>query len=200
MNFEIVLATNNKNKLKEVRSILSPHGVVVYGINDLNLKVDDVEENGSTYAENAMIKAKSLQKVTDLPIIADDSGIEIEALDNGPGIFSARYVNNFGNYQTTMEHIISKVKEKNNNRAKFYCDIVLLNYDIKPHIFEGIVDGHISDKILGTTGFGYDPIFICDATGKTYAEMGEKEKNKYSHRALALKKLITYLRINQSIK
>ena len=90
MNYEIVLATTNKHKLQEVRQILSPHKIVVYGLNDLGLKVEDVEENGKTYAENALIKAKAVQKVTSFPVIADDSGLEIIPLGNRPGMFSAR--------------------------------------------------------------------------------------------------------------
>ena len=91
MNYEIILATNNKHKLKEVREILSPHKIVVYGLSDLMAKPEEVNENGKTYAENALIKAKAVQKITTMPIISDDSGLEITALNNEPGLHSARY-------------------------------------------------------------------------------------------------------------
>ena len=106
MNYEIVLATTNKHKLQEVRQILSPHKIVVYGLNDLGLKVEDVEENGKTYAENALIKAKAVQKVTTFPVIADDSGLEIIPLNNRPGMFSARYAAEMGGHDKAIAQIL----------------------------------------------------------------------------------------------
>ena len=199
MNYEIVLATNNKHKLKEVREILTPEGIIVYGLSDLGLKPEEVDENGTTYFENALIKAKSVQKLTTMPIIADDSGIEISALDWQPGIHSARFAEAHGGYDKTFEYILNTIKDKNDRKARFVCDIVLVNVDNKPLLFEGIVDGRIAETPFGESGFGYDPIFICDDMGITYAEMFSKDKNIYSHRARALKKLITYLKVNNLI-
>ena len=198
MNYEIVLASNNAHKLKEVREILCPHGILVYSLNDVNLHPKDVEENAPDYYGNALIKAKSVQELTSFPIIADDSGIEIEALGNKPGIKSARFAAEHGGHALAIEYILKNIKE--NRKARFVCDICLLNVEDKPLRFEGIVEGSIAMEPFGEGGFGYDPIFICNETGKTYAEMKQEEKNKFSHRGKALRKLITYLLINGKIK
>lgn len=195
MNYEIVLATNNKHKLKEVREILSPHKIVVYGLSDLNIKIPDVEENGSTYAENALIKAKAVQEVVSMPIIADDSGLEVTALNNEPGLYSARYAESLGGHDNAIKEILKRLEDKEDRSAKFVCDIVLLNADGKSLIFEGIANGTIAKEKMGEGGFGYDPIFISDETGECFALMKDN-KNTVSHRAKALKKLLTYLKIN----
>lgn len=195
MNFEIILATNNKHKLQEVRQILSPCGIVVYGLSDLQLHPEEVEENGKDYYENALLKALSVQKLTTLPVIADDSGLEVLSLDKKPGLHSARYAEECGGHDKAMENIINELEGKDRS-ARFMCDIVAVNLEDKPLRFEGIALGEIIDHKEGISGFGYDPIFKCNATGKTFAAMDQKEKNLYSHRALALKKFVTYLKIN----
>ena len=198
MAFEVVLSTNNKHKLQEVREILSPHGITVYGLNDLNLHPDDVEENGKDYYENALIKARSVQKLTSLPVIADDSGIEVAALDNKPGLHSARYADECGGYDNAMATIIKAVEGKDRS-ARFMCYIVAVNLEDKPLCFEGIAEGEIIDHQDGSLGFGYDPVFRSKETGETFSAMSAKEKNIYSHRALALKKFVTYLKVNGKI-
>ena len=196
MNYEIILATSNKHKLKEVREILAPHHIILYGLSDLSSKLPDVEENGTTYAENALIKAKAVQKITKLPIISDDSGLEIMALNKEPGIHSARYAESLGGHDNAIKEILKRLEGKEDRSARFVCDIVLLNVEDKPLVFEGIAEGTIAqEKSSAEGGFGYDPIFISKETGKCFAEMGE-EKNAISHRAKALKKLLTYLKIN----
>lgn len=200
MNYELILATNNAHKLKEVREILSPHKITVYGLNDLNLHPEEVDENADTYAGNALIKAQSIQKLTTMPIIADDSGMEIEVMDNQPGLHSARFAEQHGGHANAIQAILQELKKKDNRKARFVCDIILLNEDEKPLLFEGIVDGHIADEPYGEGGFGYDPIFVADELNKTYAEMSQEEKNKVSHRGKALKKLLTYLKINGKAK
>ena len=201
MNFEIVLATNNKHKLEEVRAFLAPHHIVVYGLNDLNLRPKDVEENGSNYFENALIKAKAVAKLTDLPIIADDSGLEIEALNGEPGLHSARYAESLGGHANAIQEILNRLKDKDNRKARFVCDIVLINDGDKPLLFEGIAEGEIADAPLGEGGFGYDPIFHSYEVNKMFSELTQEEKNKVSHRGKALYKLLTYLKIaHQSIK
>lgn len=200
MNYELILATNNAHKLKEVREILSPHKITVYGLNDLNLHPEEVDENADTYAGNALIKAQSIQKLTTMPIIADDSGMEIEALDNQPGLHSARFADQHGGHANAIRAILQELKKKDNRKARFVCDIILVNEDEKPLLFEGIVDGHIAEEPFGEGGFGYDPIFVADELNKTYAEMTQEEKNKVSHRGKALKKLLTYLKINGKAK
>ena len=200
MNYEIILATNNSHKVKEVREILSPHKITVYGLNDLNLKPEDVEENADTYRGNALIKAQSVQKLTTLPIIADDSGLEIEAMDNQPGLLSARYAAMHGGHDKAIQHILDVLQKKDNRKARFVCDIIFVNEDKDPLLFEGIATGYIADEPFGEGGFGYDPIFVSDELNKTYAEMTQEEKNKVSHRGKALKKLLTYLKINGKAK
>ena len=201
MNFEIVLATNNKHKLQEVRSFLSPHKIVVYGLNDLNLKPEEIEENGENYYENALLKAKSVAKLVDLPIIADDSGLEIYAMNNEPGLHSARYAESLGGHTNAIKEILNRLKDKNNRGARFVCDIVLVNDGDKPLLFEGIAEGYIADAPIGENGFGYDPIFQSTEINKRFSELTQEEKNKVSHRGKALLKLLTYLKIaHQSIK
>ena len=195
MNFEMILATNNKHKLKEVREILLPHKIVVYGLNDLNIKPKDVEENGKTYADNALIKAKAVQELTKMPIIADDSGLEIMALNKEPGIHSARYAASLGGHDNAIKEILHRLEDKEDRSARFVCDIVLLNVEDKPLIFEGIAEGTIALEKMGEGGFGYDPIFISKETNQCFALMGE-EKNTISHRAKALNKMLIYLKIN----
>ncbi len=200
MNYEIILATTNKHKLQEVRQILSPHKIIVYGLDDLNLKPEEAIEDADNYADNALIKAKTVQKLTKMPIIADDSGLEIEAMDNKPGLHSARYASECGGHANAIKKIVDFLLDKENRKARFVCDIILLNESDKPLLFEGIANGTIAKEPYGEGGFGYDPIFICNDTKKTFAEMDQSEKNVFSHRARALKKLITYLRINGKCK
>lgn len=196
MNFEIILATNNKHKLQEVREILAPHGMTIYGLNDLNLHPEEVEENAPDYFGNALIKAQAVAKLTTMPIIADDSGLEIEAMDNKPGIKTARFAEECGGHQKAFDVILRFLKDKDNRKARFVCNIVLLNMSDKPLLFEGIAPGKIADEPYGEGGFGFDPIFISDELGKTFAEASQEEKNKASHRGKALTKLLTYLKIN----
>ena len=195
MNYEIILATNNKHKLKEVREILSPHHIIVYGLSDLSSQLPPVDENGTTYAENALIKANAVQKLTKMPIISDDSGLEISTLNNEPGIHSARYAESLGGHDNAIKEILNRLKDKKDRSARFVCDIVLLNVEDKPLVFEGIAKGTIAKEKMGEGGFGYDPIFISDETGECFALMKEN-KNTASHRAKALNKLLTYLKIN----
>lgn len=195
MNFELVVATNNAHKLHEIRQILSPFHITVYGLSDLNINPGEIIENGKNYYENALIKANVIRTLTDKAVIADDSGLEILALDNKPGLHSARYAEECGGHKKAIENIINDLKGKDRS-ARFICDIVLVNVEDKPLLFEGIVPGHIGESPDGDRGFGYDPIFICDELNKSYASLSEEEKNRVSHRGKALKKLLTYLKIN----
>lgn len=195
MNFELLVATNNAHKLQEIRQILTPHHILVYGMKDLNINIGEVEETGSTYYENALIKARALQAVTKMPIIADDSGLEILALNKMPGLHSARFAEECGGHANAINKILKDLESKDRS-AQFVCDIVLVNVEDKPLLFEGIVPGKIGTKVEGDGGFGYDPIFICDELNKCYASLTKEEKNRISHRGKALKKLITYLKIN----
>ena len=196
MNYEIVVASTNRHKVEEIRKILSPHKITVYGLRDLNIDEIEVIENGKSYQENALIKANAYKDKINKPIIADDSGIEIDALNGEPGLLSARFALNMGGHEQAMDFIINKAKETNKYTARFICNIVLVNQEDKPLTFSAIVNGKINTNKKGINGFGYDPIFIPEEFTKTYAELSEEEKNNFSHRGKALKKLITYLKIN----
>ena len=193
MKFEILAATNNKHKLIEIKAILEAHDIKVYSLNDLNIHVE-VEEDGKTYKENALKKALEIAKLTSLPVMSDDSGIEIEALDNAPGIYSARYAESVGGYPNAFKIIEEKCRETNNYKALFNCDIALVNVMNEPLVFEGRVPGTIAKDIIGTNGFGFDPIFISDEVGRTNASLSFEEKNIFSARSKALHKLIDYLK------
>ena len=128
MKFELLAATNNEHKLIEIKAILGAYNIKVYSLKDLGIDIE-VEENGSTYKENALIKANALAKFTSLPVMSDDSGIEIAALDNAPGIYSARYASSVGGYPNAFRIIEEKCKERNDYRALFNCDIALANLE-----------------------------------------------------------------------
>lgn len=193
MSFELIAATNNKHKLIEIRAILEPHNIKVYSLEDVGINVDVVED-GLTYKENALKKAEEVAKLTNLPVMSDDSGIEIEALDNGPGIHTARYASSVGGYEEAFKIIESKCKERNNYRALFNCDIALANLKKETLIFEGRVPGSVAKDIVGTNGFGFDPIFVSDEVGRANAELSFEEKNVFSARSKALHKMIDYLK------
>lgn len=196
MNYEIILATNNKGKVKEVRDILSPHGIIVYGLSDLNLDIE-MNEGDSSYEENALIKAEAVSKYTSYPVLADDSGLEVEALEDRPGVHSSRYMKECGSNRAAMNKIIEDLAGNSNRKARFKCTMCLLNVEDKPLYFTGEIEGEISGEIReGEGGFGYDPIFYVREEEKAFSELSEEEKNKISHRARALKKVLTYLRIN----
>ena len=198
MKFELLAATNNEHKLIEIRAILEAFNIKVYSLKDLNIDIE-VEENGNSYKENALIKANAIAKLTNLPVMSDDSGIEIEALDNAPGIYSARYASSVGGYPNAFKIIEEKCKEKNNYKALFNCDIALANLTKESLVFEGRVPGTIAKDITGTNGFGFDPIFISDEVGRTNASLSFEEKNIYSARSKALHKLVQYLKENKYI-
>ena len=190
---KIVLASSNKNKIREIKQIFSPLNIEIIGMNEI-ADIPDIEETGNSYYENALIKVKAVAKYTDLPIMSDDSGLEVAALDNKPGIYSARYAEKEGGYIPAMKKIIEICKEKQEFAAKFICCIVLYNLEKEPLSFMGIVPGKITTEVHEGNGFGYDPFFISDELEKTFAEYPSEVKNKYSHRAKALEKMINYLK------
>lgn len=198
MFMKILLATSNKHKLKEVRDILSKYDIEILGMDDLSIPPIDVIENGKNYYENALIKASSLIPYTSLPIMADDTGLEILSLDNKPGLYTARFMEQFSSREETFKEIFSLLENKN-RESRFICDIVLVNLKEEPLEFVGICEGQIATQISGDDGFGYDPIFIVKEKQKTFAEMTEKEKNAVSHRGKALTKLANYLKDNKYI-
>lgn len=194
---KIVFATNNKNKLSEIRSILGKE-IEILSLNDINCHVD-IPETGSTLEENAKQKAEYIYKNYGMNVFADDTGLEVDVLDGAPGVYSARYAGGKGHdSEANMTKLLSKLGENNNRKARFRTVIALYeqsNDTAKPaiHEFEGIVNGTIIKERRGCKGFGYDPIFEPSGYDKTFAELGNDIKNKISHRAKAVEKLAQYL-------
>lgn len=190
---KIVVATNNIHKIQELRAMLS-NSVILYSLKDVGIKVDPIE-NGKTYAENAFIKANEVAKYTSLPVLSDDSGIEIEKLgDHFPGIYSHRYAMDNGGQEKLNAQL---VKTCCHSKAVFTSHFVLLNLKPGQRLdFTGYMYGKINDKVEGTNGFGYDPIFVPDGYSCSVSLLSPEEKNKISHRYNAAKELLTYLRVN----
>ena len=199
MNFEIVLATTNQHKADEYRALLSKHGITLYSFKDLNLTLPKVKEDGKTFLDNALIKAKAAAKIVNMPVLADDSGLCIKALNDFPGIKTARFAKKCGSQINANHKIVNMLKYKDHS-ASFHCVIALLNVKKEPLIFIGNANGKISDEYHNEESFGYDPIFISDEVGTTFHLMDKKKKNEVSHRAKACKKLITALKLYGYIK
>ena len=188
---KIVLATNNLNKVREINELFQESIYKI--IPQSEFKVTEVEETGKTFTENALIKARNAAKYTDLPVIDDDSGIEVDALDGRPGIFSARYSGIGATDKDNLTKLIKDIKhiDRKNCQAKFICAMVYIAYenDPNPIIVEGIWKGYVITKPRGVNGFGYDPIFYVPEYECTSAELDRKEKNQLSHRGQAIRKL-----------
>ena len=185
---KIVIATSNQNKVEEIKKIFSPlKDLEILSLSDLE-NSPEIIEDGSTFEENAMKKAYMISKFTDLPVIADDSGLEIDALNGEPGVYSARYGGeNLTDHQRN-QLVLEKMKGHVNRKARFVCAISIVIPGEKKHTLRGECSGIILDEIRGTNGFGYDPIFFLPEKGMTMAEISMEEKNKISHRAKALEK------------
>ena len=184
---QIVLATHNIGKVKEMQTILAPFGVTVLSADDL--KLSEPEENGKTFIENARIKAVSAAKEANMPALADDSGLCVHALDNRPGIYSARYNEPKKNgFMYAMERLNAELGNTKDRSAHFSCAVVIAWPDGDTEEFEGRVDGRLCWPAKGKNGFGYDPMFVPDGFDLSFAELPAEEKNKISHRARALKK------------
>lgn len=191
---EILLATNNQHKLVEVKAILEPLGYNVKTLADFNLYVDP-EETGTTFEENALIKAREVKKFVDIPVISDDSGFEVEFLGNKPGVFSARFMGEDTSYSIKNKYIINELADASGDerRARFISVIAYINRNGEEHCFRGTVEGLVSYEQRGNNGFGYDPIFLLSELDKTFAELSMEEKNMYSHRKNALVKFREFL-------
>lgn len=186
---KIVLASNNKHKIKEFKEILE---MDILTLNDIEF-FEEIEETGSTFLENALIKARTISfylknKDLDYDVISDDSGLCCEALNGNPGIYSARYSGGHGNDKTNREKLINDLKDKDKT-AYFNCTIVLYHIDGTYDFKEGKTYGKIIDEEIGDTSFGYDCIFLSDDLGKTFGEASSEEKNQVSHRYRALSKI-----------
>ncbi|MBQ7412752.1 MAG: RdgB/HAM1 family non-canonical purine NTP pyrophosphatase [Alphaproteobacteria bacterium] len=190
---KLILATHNAHKLEEVRAILAPLGVQVLGAADVGLK--DVAETGTSFQENALLKARAAYEQVKMPVLADDSGLCIAALDGRPGIYSARFATEHGGYPAVFDEIWKQMGNNPDRTAYFICCMALVTGDRIDdyHLFTGKMSGKIDDHASGTHLFGYDPIFIPDGYTQTCGVLEPIVKNKISHRAKALSALVTYL-------
>ena len=192
---EIVIATNNPNKVEEYRQMFaSISNIKLFSLKDENIHIE-IEENGKTFKENSLIKAESISKLTDKFVLADDSGLEIEALDNFPGIYSARFMEGRP-YKEKWAAIFEMLKNKENKNAQFHCAITFITPSKDKYVFEGIEKGYITEKIEGENGFGYDPIFFSNSLNKTFGNATEEEKNAVSHRGKAFSQLLEFIKNN----
>ncbi|TGN29697.1 RdgB/HAM1 family non-canonical purine NTP pyrophosphatase [Empedobacter tilapiae] len=186
---ELIFATHNNNKVKEVTKML-PSYLSMKSLTDINF-FDEIEETGTTFEENAQLKAKTIFYKTGKNIFADDSGLVIEALDGAPGVYSARYAGT-GKDEDNIAKALKELEGKTNRKA-YFISIFCLILDGKEYFFEGRVNGTITTEIMGDNGFGYDPIFIPDGFSKSFAQMSPEEKNAISHRGKAVEKLNDFL-------
>lgn len=190
---KIVVASTNQGKIREIRKMLDSIGIEVLPMNEVLEEEIDIEENGTTFKENAVIKAETIMKMINVPTLADDSGLEVDAMDKAPGIYSARFLGYDTSYDIKNQYIIDQVKGKERS-ARFVCAMALAIPNEETITIEETFEGEINDEIAGENGFGYDPIFYFPPLKKTSAQMSMEEKNQHSHRAKALKKLYDILK------
>ena len=193
---ELLIGTNNKGKLREIRDLL-PKYIKIYSTANFNLK--SPLENGSTFKENSLIKSQYFSKKTNLVCLADDSGLEIDILNNDPGIYSARWAGKSGNFNKAIKRVYNALDKKDKNwkqkkiKARFVCALSICFLNKKIALVVGKVEGFISNEPKGTNGFGYDPIFIPINKKKTFGEMASSQKYKIDHRYQAFKKIKKFL-------
>lgn len=187
---ELIFASNNLHKLKEVRAILS--GIIVRALSDVEIS-EEIPETGNTLEENAFIKADFVYWKTNAACFADDTGLFVDALNGEPGVFSARFAGENCTAHDNVRKLLSLMKEKTNRSAHFKTVICLIENGAAKY-FDGVISGIISDEPRGTSGFGYDPVFIPDGFKKTFSEFTPEEKNSLSHRAQAVRRMKEFLK------
>ena len=190
---ELIIASQNQNKLVEFKKILGDK-INLFSLSDIGLN-QEIPENEKTIKKNAMFKAKFVNTQTGKNVFADDTGLEIDSLNGEPGVYSARYSGVDRNSDKNIELVLRKLKNKANRNSRFKT-IISLIIDGKSVNFEGVVEGKITEEKRGSNGFGYDPIFQPNGYSSTFGEMSLKEKNKISHRAIAINKMVQYLKEN----
>tara|TARA_B110000495_G_C22992308_1_gene584538 strand:+ start:36 stop:617 length:582 start_codon:yes stop_codon:yes gene_type:complete len=186
----IIFATSNLNKLKEIENLI-PKGININNLKDLNFN-EEIPENEKTIEGNAIYKAKFIHAKFNVNVFADDTGLEVEALNGEPGVYSARYAGKECNSHKNIEKLLKNLINNKNRKARFKTIIALI-LNGKLYQFEGIVNGLISHSLKGNKGFGYDPVFVPEGYSKSFAELSLCEKNKISHRSIAVKKLISFI-------
>ena len=191
---KLIFASHNEHKTTEIRQLLPPD-IQLLSLNDLNYH-DEIEESATTLEGNALLKATHVFTLFKLPCFADDSGLEVEALDNRPGVYSARYAGEPKNDDRNIAKLLDDLKESTNRSARFRTVITLI-LPTTSLSFEGIIEGEITHEKKGSNGFGYDPVFQPIESSITFAQMSMEQKNTISHRALALEKMISFLSLNK---
>ena len=189
-SMKLIFASKNHNKLKEIKKII-PNKIELLSLEDLNFE-KDIPENEKTIEKNAIFKANFISEKFNVNVFSDDTGLEVKALNGLPGVHSARYAGNEKNTEKNIEKLLFDMKNIKNREARFKT-IIALFLNKKLHLFEGIIQGQILKSKKGINGFGYDSIFKPNGYDKSFGELSFKIKNKISHRAIATKKLITFL-------
>jgi len=193
---DIVIATHNPDKKKEILIALRELGVNILFLDNFP-EIGEIEETGSTLLENSLIKARTVSAITGKPAIADDTGLEVDALNGAPGIYSARYAGINVSYEDNVRKLLSEMSSTDmDSRTARFRTVVSFHSTNKELWTEGVIEGSITMGAIGTGGFGYDPVFKVEQTGKTFAEMTRREKNKISHRGVALEKMCKLLKEN----
>jgi XTP/dITP diphosphohydrolase len=190
MILRLVFATHNTNKAREIQSIM-PNGVEILSLEDIGCD-EDIPETGDTLTENALQKARYVYSKFGMNCFADDTGLEVTALNNEPGVYSARYAGPEKDSNANMDLLLNNLSDQSNRSARFRTCIALIIHG-EETLFDGTVEGKIGKEKLGSEGFGYDPIFYPEASTRTFAEMTLNEKSEQSHRARAFKKMIKHL-------
>ena len=190
---QIMIATSNAHKVEEFKRMLQPYGYEVRSLLDLDEEID-IEENGTTFEENALIKAKTIYDKLHIEVIADDSGLAVNAMNGEPGIYSARFLGRDTSYDVKNQYIIDQVKDAQDKGAQFVCAIAYIDAYGHENVFTGVVEGEIYDHIEGAKGFGYDPIFYYPPFKTTLANVSEDQKNEVSHRGKAIQMLLNYMK------
>ena len=191
MKKKLVVATNNAHKLEEISAILG-NEMELLSLKDIHCNAD-IPETADTLEGNARQKAMYIHENYGMDCFADDTGLEVEALNGAPGVFSARYAGDGHDSEANMQKLLKELEGKENRKAQFRTAICLI-MEGKEYLFEGIVKGHIIEEKRGGAGFGYDPIFVPEGYNQTFAELGNDVKNTISHRAKAVEKLCTFLK------
>lgn len=188
---ELIFASNNTHKIAEVSAIAAPYNIRIVSMREAGIDLD-VEETGTTFRDNAALKATAIFERTGRNCFADDSGLEVEALHGEPGVYSARYAGDHGNHEANNRKLLLNLSGKNNRKAAFVT-VVALILNGQTCFFEGRIEGRIAEHPSGNNGFGYDPVFVPEGHQHTFAEMPSEEKNAISHRKLAITKMVAYL-------
>lgn len=187
---ELVFATNNKHKIREISDLLDKNFRIL-GLADLGI-TEDIPEEAETLEENALFKARYVHEKTGLNVFADDTGLEVSSLDGAPGVYSARYAGESKSFDDNIEKLLREMMDLSERSARFRTVIALI-IDGSEYLFEGTVEGEIIRERRGSGGFGYDPVFLASGYDLTFAEIPLSEKNRISHRAKAMRKLIGFL-------